>query len=110
MSMTIVSKVWGREQWIVNNDKYCGKLLFLKQGAQSSFHYHVIKQETFFCLSGKVKLIVGDNEYDLSEPVTIMPFEVHSFYGLTDTVILEISTHHSDDDVERVRGSKGVQE
>ena len=32
-----VPKGWGYEKWIVNNDKYCGKLLFFNKGKKKSF-------------------------------------------------------------------------
>ena len=99
-----VLKKWGEELWLVNNDKYCGKLLMLKKGAESSYHCHKIKQETFYCLEGAAKLKVEGEDYDLvssARPKTILPGEFHSFKGYAPTVILEISTHHDDSDVER---------
>ena len=48
-----VKKVWGKELWIVNCDKYCGKLLYLDKGATSSYHYHKEKQETFYVIGDK---------------------------------------------------------
>ena len=106
--MKEVKKVWGHEEWLVNNDKYCGKLLHLDKGAQCSFHYHPIKQETFHCLAGEVMLSVKGVEFLLKEPYTINPDTTHSFYGITDAVILEISTHHSDSDVVRLTSSVGA--
>ena len=52
--MKEVKKVWGKEVWIANCPKYCGKLLYLDEGAVSSMHYHREKQETFYALSGQV--------------------------------------------------------
>lgn len=49
-----VSKPWGWENWIVNNADYCGKVLFVKQGKQCSWHYHRQKDETFYVQSGEV--------------------------------------------------------
>ena len=49
--LNIVDKVWGREEWIVNNEKYCGKKLILKKGYSCSMHHHKIKDETFYILS-----------------------------------------------------------
>ncbi len=104
-----VEKVWGYEEILVNNDKYCGKLLHLDKGARCSFHYHPVKQETFHCLEGEVLMIVKSSEFILKEPYTIDPNTTHSFYGITDAIILEVSTPHSDEDVVRINESIGVE-
>ncbi len=103
---TIVDKVWGYEEWLVNNDKYCGKLLHIDEGAKCSYHYHPIKQETFYCLGGRVELTVNGVEFLLEEPYTINPNTPHSFYGITDAIILEVSTHHEEGDVVRLNESR----
>jgi len=103
-----VKKRWGRERWIVNCQLYCGKLLYLDKGAQSSYHYHKNKQETFYCLEGQVGLHVNDHDYLLnpfSRPKTIKPGMRHSFFGLTEAVILEVSTRHDEKDVYRIKES-----
>lgn len=46
-----VPKGWGFEKWIVNNEKYCGKILFFVKGKKCSYHYHEIKDETFYVQS-----------------------------------------------------------
>ena len=107
---TEVLKEWGYERIIVNNELYCGKLLYLDKGAISSLHYHKKKQETFYCLSGQVALYIEDKGYTLfpfSYPITIYPSQKHQFQGLSDDiVILEISSHHSEDDVVRFSSSQ----
>jgi len=104
-----VKKVWGKELWIVNSDKYCGKLLYLDKGASSSYHYHKKKEETFFCIEGQVALNIEGKDYMLnqfSRPKTIKPYQKHSFMGITNSLIIEISTHHDDADVFRITESK----
>lgn len=103
--MKVVDKVWGKEYWIVN-DEYCGKFLLLNKGSQSSYHYHNEKKETFYPLRGGVLLTVEGKEIRLGRAYTIEPLVKHSFKGLTDAVILEISTHHDDKDVVRLCPSK----
>ena len=44
----IVPKGWGYEKWIVNTDEYCGKLLHFIKGKKCSWHYHKLKDETFY--------------------------------------------------------------
>jgi len=102
-------KVWGSELWIVNNDKYCCKYLYLNKGAVSSYHRHLQKTETFLCTKGNVSLTIEGKKYNLdplAEPITIEPNEYHKFEGLENSVILEVSTHHDDSDVERLEESK----
>lgn len=110
--MKEVPKVWGREVWIVNCDEYCGKLLYLDKGAVSSIHYHKEKKETFYALSGQVGLMIAGEDYMLnpfSRPKTVYPGQKHQFVGITDATILEISTHHSEEDVVRLSVSQPKQ-
>ena len=96
-----VQRDWGKEVWIVNCDEYCGKLLYVPKGAVSELHYHVRKKETFYCLQGQLLLTLEGREVfmdPLSKPVTIRPKERHQFSGTTNALLLEISTHHSEDD------------
>jgi hypothetical protein len=101
-SIQEVPRKWGKELWIVNCDEYCSKLLFVPKGAFSEYHYHNKKKETFYCLKGQVELTVSGKDRILdqfSKPVTVMPTEPHIFTGCSNAILLEISTHHSDDDV-----------
>ena len=50
MKGEIHPKGWGYENWIVNNEMYCGKVLFFEAEKKCSWHYHVLKDETFFIL------------------------------------------------------------
>jgi len=104
-----VKKVWGKEIWLVNCEEYCCKFLYLNKNALSSYHYHQDKKETFYALKGQVALTIKGKDYMLnpaSRPKTIEPGALHSFRGITDAVILEISTHHEDGDVFRETESK----
>lgn len=109
--MKEVKKAWGKELWIVNLPEYCGKLLYLDKGAESSYHYHKEKQETFYCLEGEVSLRIEDMDYILKPggtPMTIKPGALHSFRGIRNSVILEVSTHHDDKDIVRLTESKAA--
>jgi quercetin dioxygenase-like cupin family protein len=119
--MKIVDKVWGAEHWIVNNELYCAKKLFVKKGWQCSYHYHKIKDETFYVETGCVLLEVGDGGHiDVGviirqslkpgDIVHLTPGRPHRFTGIEDSIILEISTHHDDDDVVRLETSRQLEE
>ena len=102
--MKVVNKFWGRELWLVNNDKYCGKILELEAGYSSSYHCHKLKTETFYCLEGAFTLNLEGSHLNAKEgdaPVTIAPKRYHAFWAVTPAKILEISTTHSEEDVFR---------
>jgi hypothetical protein len=56
LPMKFVPKGWGFEKWIVNNEEYCGKLLYFVKGKRCSWHYHELKDEVFYIQSGKILL------------------------------------------------------
>lgn len=104
----IVEKSWGKEEWIVNNELYCGKILTCIEGIWSSnglYHYHKLKDETFYVTFGKVVLDIDGNKKILQEGdiVRIKPNTKHRFKAITPIAkILEISTQHFDEDSYRV--------
>ena len=57
--MKYVSKGWGYELWIANNDDYCGKLLHVVKDRHLSFHFHKKKSETFYVQNGKMLVFLG---------------------------------------------------
>jgi len=94
-----VKKEWGSEEWIVNRE-YCGKILNLKKGFGCSYHFHKNKNETFFVLSGKMLLELEGKKkiMQTGDSQLVLPMQKHRFIGLTDTKIIEFSTHHEDSD------------
>lgn len=106
--------LWGKEIWLVNNELYCAKYLVCKRGVMSSLHYHKEKDETFIIVKGKVLLEVGgpcqlglDKVYpkkknivmNIGDAYRLIPGTVHRFRAVTrNAIILEVSTHHSDED------------
>jgi len=113
-------KTWGRETWMVNNDLYCGKIFHMRAGFCSSAHYHQEKDETFFVLSGALILELSADSSFLSTTsisrvllkglglrsvggtgVRILPRTCHRFLAIRDTVVLEVSTPHKEEDVFR---------
>ena len=49
----IHKKAWGHELWIINNEKYCGKLLVFKKDKKFSMHYHLLKDEAWYISEGE---------------------------------------------------------
>jgi len=106
-----VPKGWGFEKWLVNNEKYCGKLLFFAKGRKCSWHYHKIKDETFFIQSGKILLkwsyqddILMADEIVLEKGDTwhVKTGQRHQMIAIQDTELIEFSTQHFDEDSYRV--------
>ena len=106
-----VPKTWGFEKWIANSELYCGKLLYVSAGQRCSWHYHKLKDETFYIQEGMVTLITGpSNDTKDAENITLgvgaayhMPREQrHQFIAVVDTIIFEFSTQHFEEDSYRI--------
>ena len=111
MEIKHVSKGWGYEKWIVNKPEYCGKLLFFAKGKRCSWHYHLLKDETFFLQSGKIHLFYGfDNDIGLGDSIVLEQgdkFHIerkmrHQMVALEDSELFEFSTQHFDTDSYRI--------
>lgn len=111
-SVDIVPKLWGYEKWLENNDKYCSKILWVNKGYQCSLHYHKVKDETFLVTSGHIRLELGDKILHMMPGnfVRVLPGVRHRFRGIEDSEILEISTHHSEEDSYRIEKSRKVED
>lgn len=133
LTIQSVPKAWGQEEVVVNipdeyspyasdtvcgKAGYCGKMLHLRAGWQSSLHRHRYKDETFFVVRGRVRFEWEDSEGVMQEVVLdgefrpairILPGTFHRFSAVTEdpiqagivASIVEFSTPHSDSDVER---------
>lgn len=107
----IHKKLWGSEEWLANTEHYCGKILTLNAGFRCSYHYHKKKDETFYVLDGQVYLNLEGQEMVLNEGDSqrVLPGQRHSFASLADiSRIIEISTHHEEEDSYRENESGKV--
>ena len=105
-----VNKDWGYEVWFANTEEYCGKLLYVKKDYWSSngkFHYHDVKDETFYVISGILELEwcdVDNHRHNIlmnkGDSFRILPGIKHRFRAITEEgcEFIEASTTHSDDD------------
>jgi len=118
---TRVDKGWGYEIWFANDREknYCGKELVFNPSRQCSFHYHLVKDEVFYLVSG---LLLVEFSFDDDPPAesdvehrrllspcdrlhipTGMRHRMTSFDKLSR--LIEVSTFHDDEDVVRlIRG------
>lgn len=109
---SIISKNWGYEMWIHNDEEYCGKLLvFNKEGDKFSMHYHIKKKETWFIQSGTFlfKWIdvengqINSQELSVGESVVIERGLPHQLIALeNNSIVFEVSTQHFEDDSYRI--------
>jgi len=107
----VYKKGWGSEQWIINTNLYCGKLLTFQEGKRCSFHYHKLKTETFFLDSGliEIKFSYGD-VLEQAESTLLFPGESfhvplglrHQMCAVEDSRLYEFSTEHFEEDSYRI--------
>ena len=109
-----VEKPWGHELWWAQTDRYVGKLLHVKAGAQLSLQYHVKKDETIHLFRGQLVLVLGDGQALVEhamregESYRVKPGTIHRMRAVTDCDVLEVSTPEVED-VVRVQDDYGRQ-
>ena len=106
-----VEKGWGWEDWIWNGERYCGKILFFHKDKKCSFHYHKIKEETFYLRSGKLMVIYGfTDDINAAYKKLLLPGDNffipiglrHQMIGIEESELFEFSSTHYEDDSYRV--------
>ena len=99
MIMKKIIKPWGYEKLLELNKKYVVKELFMKKGHRCSLQFHKKKIETFYVVSGKLKLYSGKSKDNLKikyfvkgDYMTIKPKFIHRMEAVTNSIYLEAST------------------
>lgn len=95
-----INKPWGYEiHWVPAELPYMGKVLHINEGARLSLQIHDQKQESWFLIKGKAKVIWEDNNGKLTETVlsegvgySTSVGQKHRLVGITDCDIIEVST------------------
>ena len=107
----IEPKGWGREVWIANNAKYCGKILEIRKGKRCSLHFHKLKSESFYLRRGRLRIRLKESvdadtirEFDLQEGecMDIPPGLLHQMQAIEDSELYEFSTQHFESDSYRI--------
>ncbi|MEA2178001.1 MAG: mannose-6-phosphate isomerase [Solirubrobacteraceae bacterium] len=99
-----VAKPWGHELWWAHTERYAGKILHVRAGQRLSLQYHEHKDETSYLLAGRMLLVKGTSDQDLTE-IEIepgfgwrnRPGDVHTIEAIEDSDVLEVSTPELDD-------------
>ncbi|MDD3985436.1 MAG: sugar phosphate nucleotidyltransferase [Methanobacterium sp.] len=94
-------KPWGYEKILINTAKYLTKELFIREGYQTSFHYHSQKDETMYIVNGAGYIEFEERKeyFGKNDTIRIEPEEVHSIVSTENTVLHEISTPHLNDTI-----------
>jgi mannose-6-phosphate isomerase-like protein (cupin superfamily) len=98
-----ISKPWGIELILEQNEFYVVKILYVRSGDRLSLQYHEKKMETLFHVGGSGYVLIGTDRkrFDLfqGEKVHIEPNVIHRIGAneTDDLLVLEVSTNHLDD-------------
>ena len=95
-----IEKPWGWEiHFVPDNKPYMGKVLHIKAGARLSLQYHDKKEESWWLLSGRAKLLIDNSggkleELELKTGVGYSSHigQRHRLVGVTNCDIVEVST------------------
>lgn len=115
-----VPKGWGGAHVIVNKESrgYCAKRLFIFAGKCFSYHYHEVKHETLYIVSGRGCLLYAPNDDEarfrgmlenatvrelvVGDVITIPPSTPHRIAATEDMWIFETSTYDNPRDFIRL--------
>lgn len=115
---TFHPKAWGSETWLVNNDRYCAKILDFIKDESFSDHFHWTKEETWYVVDGKLLLEYYDlsnatrltKELGIGDIIHVPPGNPHKLTALLDSKVLEVSTRHEESDSYRIgKGSSQIE-
>jgi len=97
--MKIVTKPWGKEEWLELNDRYCFKRLLINAGHRTSLQYHNRKLETIYVVKGEAEVLLDDEwkTFSIGDFFTVKPSTVHRMVAKTDLVLHAVSTPEVDD-------------
>lgn len=95
-----IEKPWGWEiHWTPSNLPYMGKVLHIFANKKLSLQYHDKKQETWYLISGRGKVVWDNEKGELIETelqlgwgYTCCVGQRHRLVGITDCDIVEVST------------------
>jgi len=94
-------KPWGHEKILISTKKYLTKELYIREGYQTSFHYHEKKDETLSITKGSGYVQFKDKKeyFRKNDNIRIKPKIPHSIVALENTLLQEVSTPHPVDTV-----------
>lgn len=111
-SFNIVKKGWGFEFIPISTDDYCLKMLVFYPSKRFSDHYHLIKNEAWYCLQGKfigkmtsLDGTINESIFKKGEVLEISTGLSHQLLAIEPSIIIEVST--KDDFLDSYRIKRG---
>lgn len=119
-----VVKPWGYElHWVPEGLPFMGKIIHIDTGKRLSLQIHDQKQESWFIMSGRAKVIWEDSKGNLIETelergkgYTLALGQKHRLMGITDCDVIEVSmpetgnTYRLEDDYARPTETEAMRE
>lgn len=100
----VVTKPWGREEWLALNTEYCYKRIYINGGHRTSLQSHDFKKETNYIISGRAEIWLENSEGVVEKTqrgqdyfFSVSPQQKHRVVALSDLVLQEVSTPHVHD-------------
>ncbi len=95
-----IEKPWGYElHWTPDNLPYMGKIIHIKEGKRLSLQMHDKKQESWFLIAGRAKVIwendkgeMVETELEIGKGYNLALGQKHRLVGITDCDVVEVST------------------
>ncbi len=95
-----VEKPWGHElHWVPEGLPYLGKIEHVNAGCRMSLQIHDKKQESWFLMNGRAKVVwenaqgkLIETELEKGKGYTCALGQKHRLVGITDCDIIEVST------------------
>jgi len=111
-----IDKPWGYEiHWVPEDRPYLGKIEHIEAGKRMSLQIHDQKQESWFLMNGRAKIVWEDQngnmvetEMESGKGYACSTGQKHRLCGITDCDIIEVSTpeigttFRLEDDYERI--------
>ncbi len=99
-----VEKPWGHELIWAQTERYVGKILVIEAGRRLSLQRHLIKDESIFVSTGRLRLYLEDDEGTVcieelgpGEHRHVPTGRVHRYEAIERCALIEVSTPELDD-------------
>jgi len=99
-----VEKPWGHELIWAHTDRYVGKVLVIEAGQRLSLQRHLVKDESIFVTSGRLRLHLEDEagmvrveELEAGDHRHVPTGRIHRYEAIERTELMEVSTPELDD-------------
>jgi quercetin dioxygenase-like cupin family protein len=99
-----VEKPWGHELIWAHTDRYVGKILVIEAGKRLSLQRHLVKDESIFVQSGRLRLYLEDGsgmvrveELVAGDHRHVPTGRIHRYEAIERTELMEVSTPELDD-------------